>query len=69
MSVGDTAPSAQGALEESCPSVLPGHMSTDLAVGCRTCSAREPAWTSLGVMLPAVVVVVVMVVVGTQILT
>ena len=66
MSVGDTAPSAQGALEESCPSVLPGHMSTDLAVGCRTCSAREPARTPLVVMLSVVVVVMVMVVAGTQ---
>ena len=69
MGVGDTAPSAQGALEESCSSVRPGHMPTDLAVGCRTCSAREPAWTPLGVMLPAVVMVVVMVVLGTQIVT
>ena len=43
-----------------------GHRPTDLAVGCRTCGAREPARTPLMVMLPVVAVVVVTVVVGTD---
>ena len=46
-----------------------GHRPTDLATGCRTCRAREPAQTPLTAMLPVVVVVMVMVVVETQILT
>ena len=66
MGVGDTAPCAQVALKESCLSVCPGHRLTDLTMGCRTCSAREPARTPLVVMLSVVVVVMVMVVAGTQ---
>ena len=66
--MGDTAPSAQGALEESfllCVWVTGRQTSLRAAEPAEP----EPAQTPLTVMLPVVVVVMVMVVVETQILT